>query len=108
MHPVTQQLSLLNQPRARKNDRATSKAAASSVQHVSGYLENQIVATVAMCGHVTAEHIARTLLQIEPGRWDEGTIRSAVSRVAKRGHIIPAGEGKTSRGSRATTWKTAP
>ncbi len=105
---MTQQLSLLNQPRARKNDRATSKAAASSVQHVSGLLETLICSTLAGTKQpLTAEVIARAIEHGNPGRWDEGTIRSAVSRAAKRCLIVEAGEGKTSRGW-ATTWKTAP
>jgi hypothetical protein len=44
----------------------------------------------------------------EPGRWDEGTIRTAVSRAAKRGLLVVDGTGTTSRGRQAVAFRTTP
>lgn len=100
------QLTLLNQPRRRASDGLTSKAAAESVAPVAGYLEQQIV-KVAYNGPFTAEQIASILGVREPGRWDEGTIRTAVSRAAKRGLLVVDGTGTTSRGRQAVAYRSA-
>lgn len=100
------QLALIAEPRHRKTDGHTSKAAAASVAQVSGYLEAQIV-KVAYNGPFTAQQIASILEVREPGRWDEGTIRTAVSRCAKRGLLVPDGTGLTSRGRQAIAYRSA-
>lgn len=100
------QLSLLNQPRRRHDNPHTSQAAAESVAPVAGYLESQIV-KVAYNGPFTAEQIAGILGVREPGRWDEGTIRTAVSRAAKRGLLVVDGFGVTSRGRQAVAFRSA-
>lgn len=100
------QLTLLNQPRRRASDGHTSQAAAASVAPVAGYLEQQIV-KVAYNGPFTAEQIAGILGVREPGRWDEGTIRTAVSRASRRGVIVPDGFGVTARGRQAVAYRGA-
>lgn len=100
------QLTLLNQPRRRASDGHTSQAAAESVAPVAGYLEQQIV-KVAYNGPFTAEQIAGILGVREPGRWDEGTIRTAVSRASRRGLLIADGFGTTSRGRQAVAFRSA-
>lgn len=101
------QLSLLNQPRARHDNPHTSKAAAESVAPASGYLESRIVDACKGISALTAEQIAGILGVREPGRWDEGTIRTAVSRASRRGVIVPDGFGVTTRGRQAVAYRGA-
>ena len=101
------QLSLLNQPRARHDNPHTSEAAAESVAPASGYLESRIVDACKGARALTAEQIAGILGVREPGRWDEGTIRTAVSRAAKRGLLVVDGTGTTSRGRQAVAFRSA-
>jgi len=103
---MNQQLVLVAEPRHRATDGHTSKAAAASVAQVSGYLEAQIV-KVAHNGPFTAQQIASILEVREPGRWDEGTIRTAVSRAAKRGLLIADGTGLTTRGREAVAYRSS-
>jgi len=104
---VSRQLVLIAEPRHRKTDGHTSKAAAKSIAPVSGYLEAQIV-KVAHNGPFTAQQIASILEVREPGRWDEGTIRTAVSRASRRGLLVADGFGVTSRGRQAVAYRSAP
>ena len=101
------QLSLLNQPRQRHDNPHTSKAAAESVAPASGYLERRIVEACKGARALTAEQIAGILGVREPGRWDEGTIRTAVSRASRRGLLTPDGFGVTSRGRQAVAYRVA-
>jgi hypothetical protein len=103
---MSRQLVLIAEPRHRATDGHTSKAAAKSIAPVSGYLEAQIV-KVAHNGPFTAQQIASILEVREPGRWDEGTIRTAVSRCAKRGLLTPDGTGLTTRGREAIAWRSS-
>lgn len=102
------QLALIAEPRHRSTDPDTSRAAAKSIEPHAGYLEAEIV-KVCHLSHtpLTAQWIANRLEVRNPGRWDEGTIRTAVSRVAKKGLIVPVGYGTTSRGRAAITYGRA-
>ena len=100
------QLALIAEPRHRSTDPDTSRAAAKSIEPHAGYLEQQIV-KVAYNGPFIAEQIAQILELREPGRWDEGSIRTAVSRCAKRGLLVADGTGLTRRGREAVAFKAA-
>lgn len=102
------QLALIAEPRHRSTDPDTSRAAAKSIEPHAGYLERLIVNFVAVAIEpATAERVAYALGCMHPNRWDEGTIRSAVSRTAKKGLIVPVGYGTTSRGRAAITYGRA-
>jgi hypothetical protein len=104
---MTEQLTLTSTPTARAADPSTAVDAARRVARGSDELERTIAEVVAWHGQpVVAEDIARAILR-RTDRWTGPTIISAVTRARKRGLIVPAGEGWTSRGSRATAYKAA-
>lgn len=104
----TEQLSLLNQPRARVADPGTARAAATRVAPAAGALERAIVDVVAdALAPVTADEIADRVVVDHGIRWGRSTVLSAVSRARTSGLIVPAGTGTTSRGSTAIAY-TAP
>ncbi len=104
---VNEQLTLTAAPRTRHDDPSTSVDAAGRVAKGSDELERTIAEVVAWHTRpVVAEDIARAILR-RTDRWTGPTIVSAVTRARKRGLIVPAGEGWTSRGSRATAYKAA-
>jgi hypothetical protein len=105
MIPATEQLSLLDQPRARHTDPATSRAAAVRVAPSAGALATAIVAALARAGEpITAPDIADRVTENQPGRWDRGTVLSAVSRARTAGLIVPAGTRLTPRSSEAAAY----
>lgn len=104
---MNEQLVLTAQPRTRHCDPSTSVDAAGRVAKGSEELENKIAEVVARRSTpIVAEQIAR-IIQQETDRWTGPTIVSAVTRARKRGLIVPAGTGWTSRNSRATAYKAA-
>lgn len=105
---VQTQLSLLNQPRHRATDPHTSVAAATSISAAAPILESAISATITARQPCTADEVARRLETLFPGRWTHGTVVTAVTRCVKRGLIVPDGTALTSRGSRATAYRSAP
>ena len=104
---MNEQLVLTSPPRTRHDDPSTSVDAAGRVAKGSDELERTIAEVVAWLGHpVVAEDIARAIL-CRTDRWTAPTIVSAVTRARRRGLIVPAGTGVTSRGSNATAYKAA-
>jgi len=90
--------------KARASDPVSSHLAATAVKPAAGVLEEFIVA--ACEGNPrTAEQIAELVLRMNPGRWTEGTVRTAVSRVCEDGRIVVCGEGRTSRGMKARLYR---
>lgn len=90
--------------KARASDPVSSHLAATAVKPGAGVLEAMIVAAVWRRTK-TAEQIASHLDKVCPGRWHEGTVRTAVSRVAEDGRIVVVGEGRTSRGRVARLYR---
>lgn len=82
-------------PRYRHSDPDTSQAAARTVLPV----EDQIL-TVMGFSPLTADQIAAALPRVR-----QDTLRSALSRLAKAGRIVAAGEGHSNAGRRMTTWR---
>jgi hypothetical protein len=104
---TVEQLSILNDPRARANDAPTAHAAASRVAPAAGALERAIVTAVAgALDPITADEIADRVCADHPGRWGRSTVLSAVSRARINGRVVPAGTGTTSRGSAAIAYLT--
>lgn len=96
------QLSLFAEPEARATDPPTSHAAAEAVSHEAGRQETRIMERFAMFGPMTDE----TLCMRSP-QWYGPTIRTARSRLSKRGFLVPDGVEKNSRGRDMTIWKLA-
>jgi hypothetical protein len=84
-------------PMARRTDPVTSVAAAQAVTPGNGYLILKIRYVASYYGPVTAFDIVNI---IGTKRWDEGTIRSAVSRAG----LTVVGEGRSPRGRRCLTY----
>ncbi len=104
---MNEQLVLTAQPRTRTGDPSTSVDAAGRVAKGSDELERTIAEVVAWFARpVVAEEIARIICS-RTERWTVPTIVSAVTRARRRGLIVPAGTGVTSRGSNATAYKAA-
>lgn len=104
---MTEQLSLLNEPRARAADPGTSRTAAERVAPAAGAIERAIVDAVADALHpVTADEIADRVCTDHGPRWGRTSVLSAVSRAKNNGRIVPAGTGTTSRDSSAIAYVT--
>ena len=102
-----EQLTLAAPPRARRQDPSTSVDAAGRVGKGSDELERVIAETVRWFARpVVAEEVARIICG-RTDRWTAPTIVSAVTRARRRGLIVPAGTGVTSRGSNATAYRAA-
>lgn len=105
---MTEQLQLLTEPRSRRVDASTSLLAATRVAPGTSALEEAIVTAVAdALAAVTADEIADRVLVDHPARWGRSTVLTAVSRARRRGRIVPAGQGVTSRGSTAVAYTAA-
>ena len=90
--------------RSRTTDPPTSRAAAERTRQGAKELEDAIVRFVTAAGPVTAFVVAQALAV--SGRWNEDSIRTAVSRCVKDGRIFVFGEGTSPRGSRCQTYST--
>src|SRR5690348_661440 len=90
-----QQLEL---PMARRSDPETSSFAARVVAAGNAELVARIRRYVWTHGPLSAFEIAEAINEAQPGRWDEGTIRSAVSRSGLS--VWPHAEGLSPRGRR--------
>lgn len=102
---MIEQLVLYAAPASRHSDPDTSRRAAERVSKGSKELEAAIAAVVAqhtdaLVAEQIAQHIAAT-----SDRWTIPSIVTAVTRARRRGLIIPAGTGTTSRGSSATAYR---
>lgn len=88
-------------PLARNSDPVSSREAAESVKPGNSALVNAIREAVRdgelLLGAVTAFQIARRVEEMFPGRWDEGSIRTACKRA---GLVAVDTEGRSPRGSR--------
>ena len=105
---MNEQLVLIATPRARHDSPVTSREAAAVVACAGGAIELAIADCVrtSPCP-LTGEQIAHQLT-LESDRWGHGTIETAVTRARRRGLIIPAGFGLTSRGREAAMYRAAP
>lgn len=98
------------QPRARHSDPDTSHQAAAVVKQGSAAMNAAILCVVEWYWSLTGEpatafQIAHRVEELEPDRWDEGGIRSAVSRLGKRGLLVKDGKGKSPRGQPCDKWR---
>lgn len=97
------------EPRARHSDPGTSHQAAAKVKPGSAAMNAAILETVRVGrlygGALTAFEIAEYVQITHPRRWDEGSVRTAVSRLGKRGLLVKDGKGKSPRGQPADTWR---
>lgn len=93
------------EPRARHSDPETSHRAAAAVKP-GGKEMNEAILRAAHPTHAyTAFEIAQNIAYFTPNRWDEGSLRSAVSRLGKRGLLVKDGKGKSPRGQPCDKWR---
>lgn len=95
----------LVEPRTRRTDPDTSHAAAHAVTPGLNAMEEAILEVAPRSFGVTAFTIALVVGNKHPHRWDEGSIRTRVSNMGKRGLLVKCGEGKSPRGRRADLWR---
>lgn len=69
------------EPRARRSDPVTSHEAAAKVAPGRSELVEAIRWTLHGCEPATAFEIAAAVERSHPGRWDEGTVRTAIKRA---------------------------
>lgn len=96
-------------PAARHSDPDTSHRAAAVVKQGSAAMNAEILETVRVgrlySAPLTAFEIAAYIQVTQPRRWDEGSIRTAVSRLGKRGLLVKDGKGKSPRGQACDKWR---
>lgn len=97
------QLSLLSEPRARANDPETSKAAANIVRPTAGWMEFRIMSAFDSYGPLTDDELTDALPEFYPP-----TVKSARSRLSKRGLLVPNGTRPSHRGRDMTVWTPTP
>lgn len=95
---MTGQLDLFNAPKARRSDPSTSVAAAQQVK--SGPTEEAILVVLRMAGPLTDDELCHRL----PGLYAP-TVKTARSRLAKRGLLTPAGTRLSCRQREMTVWR---
>lgn len=95
------QLSLFAEPEARATDPATSHAAAEAVSHEASRQETRIMERFAMFGPMCDDELCARSPQ-----WYPPTLKSARSRLSKRGFLVPTGETRKSiRGQDQQVWR---
>jgi hypothetical protein len=100
---VTEQLSLLTEPRARGNDPGTSHAAAAAVSASAGYTQFLIMGAFDAHGDLTDDELCQAL---QAEWWP--TVKSARSRLTKAGLLVRTGETRKSvRGVDQIVWRAA-
>lgn len=96
-------------PVARASDPETSHQAATKAKRGSETMNAAILETVRIGrlygGALTAFEIAEFVQITHPRRWDEGSVRTAVSRLGKRGLLVKDGKGKSPRGQACDLWR---
>lgn len=97
--------SLFDQPLTRAADPPTSRAAAESLTPGLSALEAAILHMASSWHPQSAFALAQAVEGEQPGRWDEGTIRSRVSKLGKRGLLVTDGTGKSPRGHDCDLWR---
>lgn len=97
----------LDLPLARRTDPDTAHLAAHAVAPGISALEAAIVHAMSAQYWVpmTAFRIAELVYVRHHKRWDEGSVRTAVSRMGKRGKLVKDGKGKSPRGHAADLWR---
>ena len=97
------QLTLLDMPRARATDPATSHAAASSQLPHVGSQENRVLERFAIYGPMCDDELVARSPQ-----WHGPTIKTCRSRLTKRGLLVDTGERRPSvRGKDQIVWRIA-
>jgi hypothetical protein len=93
------QLEFFNEPRARRMDPDTSHAAAGSVE--AWVTEDRILRTFAIHGQLTDDELCEWL-----PLWHPPTVKTARSRLSKRGLLVDSGERRPSqRGRDMIVWR---
>lgn len=99
---MTEQLGF---PLARRTDPATSHLAASATESAVPAIEQAILAAADIITARTAFVIAERVEHANPGRWDEGTIRTRVSAMGKARKLSRSGvKGTSPRGRECDRW----
>lgn len=93
------------EPRARHSDPDTAHEAAAKAKRGSEAMNAAILAEARRMIPLTAFTLATAVSVAFPGRWDEGSIRTAVSRLGKRGLLVKDGKGKSPRGRACDRWR---
>lgn len=94
------QITLFSEPRHRATDPDTSREAAEAVSHSAARQETRIIERFAMFGPMTDEELV-----MRSPQWREDTLKSARSRLKKRGLLVADGKKKNSRGRNQTIWR---
>ena len=96
-------------PLTRASDPATSHQAAAVAKPGAGPLNEAILREASPFRYPRSAFDLAARVQIVHGnRWDEGTIRTAVSRLGKAGKLFKADdEGRSPRGQKCVRWVLA-
>lgn len=98
---MSDQLELFNEPKARRRDPATSRAAAMSVLPMVGSQENRVLERFAIHGPMTDDELV-----MRSPQWHGPTIKTCRSRLSKRGLLIDSGQRRPSlRGKDQIVWR---
>lgn len=95
-------------PAARSSDPSTAHEAAAKAKPGSQAMDAAILDAANAFRFMEAASafaIASRVQTANPGRWDEGSIRTAVSRLGKRGLLVKDGKGKSPRGQACDLWR---
>lgn len=98
------------EPRARHSDPDTAHEAAAKAKHGSEAMNAAILAAVASphwSSGYSAFEIAERVMRAHPDRWNEDSVRTAVSRLGKKGKLRKYGTTLSPRGQRCTVWTKA-
>lgn len=88
-------------PRARGTDPKTSALAAKALAPGNAPLVREIRAALQIVGHPLCQHdIAQMVCSRNPGRWDEGTVRSGCARAG----LFEVGADANRRGRAVVLW----
>lgn len=99
-----EQLSFMAEPAVRRSDPETSRVAAAAVWPRSRELEADIVGYIRVNGGLTDDELASRFPDRHPP-----TVKTARSRLARRGEVVPSGRTRPSaRGKAQTVWIVAP
>lgn len=91
---------LLSEPRVRHDSPDTARDAAEAVSHTAARQETRIMERFAMFGAMTDDELAARSPQ-----WHPPTIKTARSRLSKRGLLVDTGERRPSqRGRDQIVW----
>jgi hypothetical protein len=97
---MSTQLDLFNEPKARASDPATARVAAAQVN--PGPTETAILTVLVANGPMTDDEICERLPTLY-----SATVKTARSRLSKRGLLVPAGSRLSCRQREMTVWKVS-